>query len=715
VSRPSTPFPTNASGTRRVAFAGAGFIAAAHAEALRGEAGIAIVAVCDPDIDRARALARRFGIPRAVGSIEDLSSADVDLVHLLVPPDRHEELARRLLERGIGVFLEKPLALSAKAAAELLDLARERGLPLGVNHNFVFHPAFARLLDRVRSGEIGRVDHVQATLAAPLAQLEAGAFGHWMFQAPANIVYEQAVHPLSLVQALVGRAQNVRPAVLSSRELAPGQVFHDRWSVAARAGDATVDVHLAFGAGFERFRVEVRGSDGFLEADLRRNTLSGERKSVWLEFFDAFLAASRRGAALRREARRGLSGYLLSTLGWAPRRDAFFLGMQRSILDFHRSIGRSTGRPGSDAVETLEWCDAVAAAATRAPPAAQAASPGAARTGEVAVLGASGFIGRRTVAKLLQRGLPVTALLRGTRFPPAEIATGVGNGRVRLFRARLEDPRSLAAALAGAKVVLHLATGGGDTWEEVSRAMVRGSVEAAQIALEAGVRRFVYVSSISALDTGGRSPIEDSTATDPDPEQRSLYARGKIAAEEALRDFSRGSGLPLVIVRPGVVLGSGSAFQHSGLGLWVRDNHCVAFGAGDHPLPLVWVDDVADALAAIAAHPGPELDGRALNLAARVPLGARDIVAELRVATGRDLHFHARSLGLSYALEIGKWIVKRIGGRSTERPSWKDLRARALHAPIPSRTAREVLGWTPIEEREAFLDRAVRVHGPRST
>src|SRR5262249_15553307 len=144
------------------------------------------------------------GIPRAIASIDPIRASEVDVAHVLAPPSLHESLALDLVERGVAVFLEKPLALSAAGARALTEAAARRGVALGVNHNFVFQPAFAELVARVCAGEIGRVEHVQATLAVPLAQLEAGAFGHWMFAAPRNVVYEQAVHPLSLVHALLG-------------------------------------------------------------------------------------------------------------------------------------------------------------------------------------------------------------------------------------------------------------------------------------------------------------------------------------------------------------------------------------------------------------------------------------------------------------------------------------------------------------------------------
>ncbi len=707
-SMPEAPHAPKSGAPRRVGLVGAGWIAAHHAEVLASLEGVQLALVCDPDRGRADALASRFGIARVATSIDEIREREIDVAHLLVGPDLHEELARKLLERGVGVFVEKPLALSASAARGLADLARGRGLALGVNHNFTCHPAFVRMLARVRSGAIGRVEHVRATLSTRLAQLEAGQTGHWMFRAPANIVYEQAVHPLSLVHAVVGSVESAESRVLSTRELGAGRPFHDRWSIAGRGARGTAEVHLAFGSPLERFTVEVFGTDGHLEADLKRDTVSGESKSRWLDFYDGYLASAGRGRDLRRDARRSLRGYLASAIGLGPRNDAFFLSMRDSIARFHRGE-----LAANDGAEVLAWCDAVARAASPAPPPAKRPAPGPARPNEVAVLGANGFIGRRTVAKLRERGLSVTAVVRDDRALPAEI-----DGDVRVLRARLEDAASLERALAGVSTVLHLATGSIDTWEAAERSMVKGSVAAAEAATKAGARRFVYVSSIAALDTRGAAPIEDSVATDAAPRSRNVYARAKIAAEKALLRLHEERGLPLVIARPGVVLGEGTPMQHSGFGYWARDNHCIGWGAGDHPLPLVWVDDVAAALAALASLPareGAALHGKALDLATRVPLTAREVVAELAKSTGRDLRFHARPLALSQTLEIGKWVVKRLARRDPEFPSWRDLAARSLRSPIPSRTARDVLGWKPVEEREAFLDRAVRVHGTDRT
>jgi predicted dehydrogenase/nucleoside-diphosphate-sugar epimerase len=702
----------------RVALVGAGFIADFHLAILKEIAGVEIAAVCDSDVVRAEALARRYGIARSVRSIDELPALSVDVAHLCVPPDLHVALTKQLIEHGIGTFVEKPLALESRHARELAQLAAGRKVALGANHNNLFHPSFSRLLERVNAGEIGRVEHVQATLSVPLMQLDAGDFAHWMFRAPRNIVFEQAVHPLCQVHALIGRVKSAHTTLLGTRELNPGQIFHDRWAIDAKGERGTAQIYLAFGQGFTRSTLQVIGSDGSLEADLYHDHLSGETKTPWLDFWNSFLAGWRRGNALKRDARRGLFHYLGFTLGLSRREDAFFVGMRESIRAFHAALAAHRAPPtdGEQAAQVLEWCEAVAQGVPASgPPEAKLPEPGPARPGEVVVLGATGFIGRRTIAKLLGANLPVTVIARRTHSLPPEITAAAQSGKLRFFRGQFEVHDALEKALTGARTLLHLATGGGDTWEKVERAMVKGSVELAEIALACKVERFVYVSSIAALYTGGDAgtdAIEDSLATDPRPGTRPLYTRGKIAAEQALSRMAKERGLALTIVRPGVVLGRGTPMQHSGLGHWPRDNHCIGWGGGEHPLPVVWVDDVADALVKIAQYKGRELDGLALNLCARVPLSAREIVAELSRSTGRDLHFHPRALALAQAMEIGKWLVKKAGRRpGIEFPSWRDLKARSLASSFTARTAREVLGWKPVEDREVFLDRAVRIHG----
>jgi len=723
-TRPTTPSPATPPpppgprvvGPTRVAVVGCGYIADYHLQILTALDEVDVVAVLDTDVERARVAAERYGVEHATDSVEELAGLAIRVAHVAVPPPLHLPVARDLLEHGIGVFCEKPLALSTEDVTTLTALASERGLPLGVNHNAAFAPAFRSVLERVRSGAIGRVEHVQITLAVPLRQLDAGDFAHWMFRAPRNIVFEQAPHPFAQVHELVGRVEECTTTLLATRELMPGQVFHSRWLVAARAERGTVEAYFDFGATLPKSTLTVLASDGTAEADLGHDLTAGETKTQWLDFWNSFLAGWRRGSELRRSARAGLVRYLRQTLGLGPRQDAFYAGMRDSMRAFHVALRNGTPPPagGAEADSVLAWCEAVTEGIAGEGAAESLPDAGPIRSGEVVVFGGTGFIGRPTVTRLLERGRPVTCVVRRAHALPPAFLEAARAGRLRLVRGSLEDTERMAAIVDGAHTVVQLATGGGASWDAIERSMVGGSKRLAQAALRAGVERFVYVSSTAALYLGADAGpiVTDATPPDPEPWQRSLYARGKIAAEKALRELER-EGLPLVVVRPGVVLGRGTPLQHSGLGLWVRDNHCVGWGDGTNALPVVWNEDVAEAIARTVESTVP-LAGRSLNLAADVGLTARDLVDELRRATGRALVFHPRSLLVSQIGEIGKWIVKQVGGRrDAPFPSWRDLKSRALVPKLSCETARDVLGWRPVEDRERFLEHCVEPYAER--
>src|SRR5258706_12914507 len=125
---------------RRTCLVGAGQISLVHAEALNA-LGIAITALVDPSEAARNRLAERFKLPNAFSSLENaLSSASFERAHVLVPPDLHAATALMLARAGKPVLIEKPIATKRSACEELIAAARD--VPVGVNQNFVFHPAF---------------------------------------------------------------------------------------------------------------------------------------------------------------------------------------------------------------------------------------------------------------------------------------------------------------------------------------------------------------------------------------------------------------------------------------------------------------------------------------------------------------------------------------------------------------------------------------------
>ena len=87
------------------------------------------------------------------------------------------------------------MAASREECESLAEAASASGAALGINQNFLFHPAFLALRRAIAEGQRGRLRFVECVYSVPLRQLAAGQLGHWMFAAPANILLEQAVPP----------------------------------------------------------------------------------------------------------------------------------------------------------------------------------------------------------------------------------------------------------------------------------------------------------------------------------------------------------------------------------------------------------------------------------------------------------------------------------------------------------------------------------------
>ena len=116
---------------------------------------------CDADEAKLAGAAARYPTAKATTRFEDILEDDgVDAVVVATPVPTHADLARNALEAGKHVFVEKPMALAAEDAEELVALADERGLVLMPGHLLLYHPGVAKLKELVDSGELGEILYV---------------------------------------------------------------------------------------------------------------------------------------------------------------------------------------------------------------------------------------------------------------------------------------------------------------------------------------------------------------------------------------------------------------------------------------------------------------------------------------------------------------------------------------------------------------------------
>lgn len=697
---------------RRVCLIGAGFISHLHAEALQALPGVTVSVIVDPNLAAAERLAGRWNIPGVHTSLDAaLEAGNVDVAHVLTPPDLHEPVTRKVLEAGLPVLVEKPLTPAKASSAGLAALAEDKGLSLGVNQNFVFHPAFARMKALIDGGVIGKLKNLTCLYRMPLRQLQGRQFGHWMFQAPQNLLLEQAVHPLSQVRALVPDAALVNVSVGDRLTLGPDRALLLEADITLRAPTAAVQFHFALGADFPHWELIASGTDGIIHADIVNNRCHTKRRTRWLEPTDQVLSGLRSAGELAGSAIANATGYGLSMVKLRPRNDAYFLSMKRAVADFHQALDRKR-KPFSDAAfatDLVGLCEEIAAAggATIKP----AASPPkvkpipASGSHDVLLIGGTGFIGRAVMKALSGDDRRIAVLARNVTNLPAAFE----KPNVTLIKGSFTDPEAIGRAMTGCREVVHLAHGmgsGGDLIET----MRAGTRLIAEQCLAQGVERLVYISSIAALYLGDEGQrITADTPPDPESELRGEYARAKALCDQDLFELHKSHGLPVVILRPGLVVGEGTSPFHSGLGFYNNEQHCMGWSDGRNPLPFVLVEDVASAI--VAALRAEKIEGRAYNIVGDVCPDARHYMADLAGALGRPLRYHGQSVNRLYAVEWAKWLLKRAGGRKVPVPSKRDLASRGLFARFDCSTEKQELGWQPNADEALFNQHAIEIFG----
>lgn len=523
-----------------------------------------------------------------------------------------------------------------------------------------------------------------------------------MFAEPRNLLLEQAVHPLSQIDDLLGSIEAIDAQPQPPRAVAEWIELITGWLVSLRCERGTAQLQFSLGQRYPVWQVSVIGDDGQIEADMIHNRLSTSTPIRWLDVADSLTGGLQRAGGLIAGSLGGALAYASSVSGLTGRNDPFFRSMQGSIGAFYKCLGAGKRPRGELGARLVSACCDVARRVNGPKALPRPRVPAADAQYDVALLGGTGFIGRHTLAALRASGKRVAVFARSTDNLPLPFhAPEVG-----VFRDSINDREAVRAIVQRTPVVVNLAHGGGGaTSAEIEAAMVGGARLVAEEALAAGCSQLVFVPSIAALYLGdGQAKVTAATPPDPNFDGRVAYARAKVLADQAMLAMHRKQGLPVTIMRPGVVLGQGTSPFHSGIGLYNREAHCVGWNRGDNPLPLVLGEDVASAIVAVIGN--SETIGRTLNLVGDVRLSAQEYTAALGEATGRNLSYHPQPAWSLQAEELGKWAVKRLGGRKVGLLNYQDLKSRGLAAAFDCSTEQELLGWWPESERERFLAKA---------
>jgi nucleoside-diphosphate-sugar epimerase len=214
----------------------------------------------------------------------------------------------------------------------------------------------------------------------------------------------------------------------------------------------------------------------------------------------------------------------------------------------------------------------------------------------ILVTGAAGFIGSALCGGLAERGHRPIAGLRSP-VPPPSTAEG-------LLLGDITPDRDWSRALRGVRIdiVVHLAQRAHSTADSAALAPEPAAAAAlARAAARAGARRFVYLSSITAMGAATAPGRPFRAGDEPRPE--SPYGRSKLATEQALAEAARDGGIELAIIRPPLVYGPGVRANFRALVRLVASGIPLPFAVIDNRRSFIHADNLTDLIAVSALHP----------------------------------------------------------------------------------------------------------------
>lgn len=664
----------------RVGLVGAGYISEFHAHALQRVSNARIVGIADVVNARATALAARFNIPKVFPSMEAMMKEGVDVIHILTPPNTHAQLAVTALESGCHVLVEKPLAINAEEVDRISAAAAAAQKSVCVNHSMLYDRFVSKALGLVRSGAIGvplSFDYFRSSEYPPYR----GGPLPIHYQDGGYPFLDQGVHALYLAESFLGAIEDVK--AFHGTHGGDSNLLFDEWRVAAQCERGTANIQISWNVRPLQNWFVVQGTKGVIRANLFAMWVIHTRQLPLPKAPARALQAMLEGLSICTQVPANVARF-------AAKKIVQYDGLHSSVVAFYSALQKGVPMPVpvEQARSTVYWTNRVSqeADAAKIKFRSQFQSVGNAK---VLVTGANGLIGRHLVRRLLQEGNRVRIFVR--RQPAPEF---MNDGNVEVFLGDLGDPAAVDRAVAGTEIVYHLGAAMQGSIHDHERGTVCGTQNIVDSVLRHHVSPLVYISSLSCLHAAVArrgDVVTEDWPVEPYPTKRGAYTQAKTAAEKIVLDAVRDRHLPAVLLRPGRVFGPGMTLLTPEVARRLG-NLFVVLGDGTRELPLVYVEDVIDAI--VRAAETSKFDGRIFHIVDRTKITQNQVVRDYISKNAKNANVIHLPVAIVYSFALGFELLSKVLNRSVPLSIYRVKSALAPMRFDCSRAENEI-GWRP--------------------
>ena len=193
----------------RVGVIGCGFFAQNHLNGWRDMAGegIEIAAVCDIDLDKAKAAAQAFGVAHAYSDAATmLEKEKLDFVDIVTRMESHLDMVKLAAARRVDIILQKPLAPNWREAGQVVETARKAGVRLAIHENFRWQSPMRKLKGVLDSGELGKPTWARIVFRTGY---DIYAVQPYLHQAERYAILDVGIHMLDLARFFLGDVERL--------------------------------------------------------------------------------------------------------------------------------------------------------------------------------------------------------------------------------------------------------------------------------------------------------------------------------------------------------------------------------------------------------------------------------------------------------------------------------------------------------------------------